>query len=494
MKKIYYSLSIFIVVSIIALPNLMAQEGEMPNILLFHADDMNWMDCEPYGNKDVITPSISRLAEEGICLDNMHTSTAMCSPSRQQLYTGLYPVRSGAYPNHSMVHFGVKSLCHHFGDLGYRVALIGKVHHNPFEAFPFEFLGGRHHDSGEGTDIYLDRMKPIIEQDDNPFFMIVSTNQPHSPWNRGDKDMYDENELDVPDYMVDCKETRNSLSRYYAEITYADSLLGRCLQFLEDAGKEENTIVVFTSEQGSSFPFAKWTCYDLGLKTSFIVRWPGKIREGLRKDALTQYIDVVPTLLEATGQDPNEFKTGIKDYQGNEGFDGKSFLDILTGEKDKHRDYVFGIHTTRGIYSGSVCYPIRSVRSKKYKYILNLNSNSDFFNLVTTRSHGIYQKWLQESAGDNERYQYVSRYLHRPKEELYDIISDPYELNNLADDPAYEAVKQELAAELYGWMKRQGDKGIDTEMEALGRQLRFNEDNWKGHEEQTNQKILQTKK
>lgn len=77
--------------------------AQSPNVLLFIADDMNWTDSQPYGNTNVLTPNIARLAREGRCFDNMFTSTAMCAPTRQQLYTGLYPVRNGAYPNHSQV-------------------------------------------------------------------------------------------------------------------------------------------------------------------------------------------------------------------------------------------------------------------------------------------------------------------------------------------------------------------------------------------------------
>lgn len=472
--------------------SLLAQDEKYPNILLFHADDMTWRDCEPYGNMDVKTPAISRLAAEGVCFDNMHTSTAMCSPTRQQLYTGLFPARSGAYPNHSMVKFGVKSACHYFDELGYRVALIGKVHHNPVESFPFEFLGGRHHDDGSGTDIYLERIKPLINQDENPFFLVVSTNQPHSPWNRGDAGRYDKNKISVPDYMVDCDETRESLVKYYAEITYADSLLGQCIKYLEEAGKADNTIIIFTSEQGSSFPFAKWTCYDLGLKTAFIVRWPGKILEGTRNDALTQYVDVIPTLLEAAGKNPGEIETGAVDTRGYMGFDGKSFLEVMSGRETEHRDYVYGIHTTRGIYSGSVCYPVRSVRSKRYKYILNLNSSATFHNLATNSN--LYRVWLDITVNNSEKNDFVARYLNRPREELYDILNDPYEMINLAGEKSCENIKRELAAALNDWMDQQGDRGIDTEMKALDRQLMFDEDSWKGYDEQLNMEILNQKK
>ena len=223
--------------------------GQRPNVILFIADDMTWSDCEPYGNEDIRTPNIQRLADQGICLDNMFTATAMCSPTRQQLYTGLFPARSGAFPNHSQVYDGVKSLGHHFAELGYRVAIIGKKHYGPENSFPFDYLGGVHHHDGRRTDIQLEKIQPVLEGE-APFFLIVAQNQPHTPWNMGNPSTYHPSDLTIPEYMVDCERTRKAMTRYYAEITYADSLLGYCMDALELAGKEDETITIFTSEQG----------------------------------------------------------------------------------------------------------------------------------------------------------------------------------------------------------------------------------------------------
>jgi N-sulfoglucosamine sulfohydrolase len=262
------------------------KDKSLPNILIFMGDDMNWNDCEPYGNTVVKIPNIQRLANEGISFDNMFTSTAMCAPSRQQLMTGLYPVRSGAFPNHSEVYRGVKSFAHHFGDMGYEVALIGKKHYGPSDSFPINYLGGVQHDTGvDGDDIDLDKIKPIVSGE-KPFFLIIAQNQPHSPWNRGNSDQYKAEDLTIPEYMVDSPLTRSHLSSYYNEITYMDSLLGKTLDIIDKAEKTNNTISIFTSEQGYSFPYGKWTCYDLGLKTAFIAKWPGKIEPNTRnKDA-----------------------------------------------------------------------------------------------------------------------------------------------------------------------------------------------------------------
>ncbi|MEG3659918.1 sulfatase [Arenibacter palladensis] len=460
------------------------QEKPRPNIVLFLADDMTWRDSEPNGNPDVKTPHIKKLASEGISLDNMFTSTAMCAPTRQQLMTGLFPVRSGAFPNHSEVYDGVKSLAHYFGDLGYRVALVGKQHYGPETSFPMEYLGGRQHDSGkDGADIDLRVIEPIVN-DDRPFFLIVAQNQPHSPWNRGNPGMYDPDKLQVPDYMEDTPKTREGLSRYYAEITYMDSLLGKTLEFVEIAGKTKNTISIFTSEQGYSYPFGKWTCYDLGLKTAFIAKWLGKIHPGTRNKATTQYVDVLPTLLEAIGEVPQKINTGIPDADGNRGFDGHSFLRVLMGETELHREYTYGIQTTRGIIDGSESYPIRSVRSDKYRYIQNLSYETNFYNIVVVRD-SIYKDWIQ-NAKTQEELDWVKKYQKRPYEELYDLEKDPFEKNNLAGNSEMTEVKKELSIVLENWMNKQGDKGVETEMEALNRQK--GKGNWMSHDQKLKEK------
>ena len=130
------------------LSSLVASAGaaEKPNLLLFLADDMTYTDLGCYGNPDVKTPAIDQLAREGLKFTRCYNSAPTCSPLRQSLYTGLYPVRNGAHPNHSRVYAGVKSIPHYLEPLGYRVAIVGKRHEAPAAAFPFEYLGGSHGD------------------------------------------------------------------------------------------------------------------------------------------------------------------------------------------------------------------------------------------------------------------------------------------------------------------------------------------------------------
>ena len=453
--------------AVAAMPSLVkAQEDEKPNIVLMMADDMTWRDCGAYGSEVVKTPNIDRLASEGKRFDGCFTSTSICAPTRQQLYTGMFPVRNGAYPQAGFVHDGVKSLPHHFKDLGYRVGLVGKTHFGPAESFPFELL------QPTPTKELLDEEKNlkvidqfINEESDKPYCLVVTSHNPHLPYTKGPQDLYDADKLEIPPYLVDTPETRKRLANYYAEISALDDEVGRCMDIVDKSAGADNTLMVFTTEQGSAFPFGgKWTCYENGLHTGLIMRWKGKIAAGSSSDALVQYVDIVPTLLEVAGGDPTKVDTGRPGaIDGGTGFDGKSFLSAVTGNANNHRDYVYGVYTNRGVRGGTD-YPIRSVRNDRYKYIANLNHEGVFECNVTRFMKEM--GWPEAAEKDPALALRVNALMHRPAVEFYDLETDPYELKNLAEDTQYAGVMKEMRGVLDAWMEQQGDLGMETELVA----------------------------
>jgi len=435
--------------------------AESPNVVIVIADDQTWNHSGCYGNPDVKTPHIDQLASAGMRFTHCFTATAMCAPTRQQLYTGVFPVRNGAYPNHSRVKPGTKSVVHHFRKLGYRVGLSGKKHFGPPDSFPFENL------TTQG-DLNIPKIREFIRRDaEQPFFLVVTSHSPHLPWKEGDAAQYEADKLTVPPYLVDVPETRQALTEYYAEITDFDREVGDVMRVVDRNGHRDDTIFIYTSEQGAQFPHGKWTCYDVGLRTALIVRWPGHIEAGSVASAMVQYVDILPTLLDAAGVDPKTIDTGLPGAPGGgDGFDGYSFLPVLLGGRQEHREYVFGAHTTRGIIRGTWIYPIRSIRSRNDKLIWNLNHKARFQNVLTTsKSRGYYwTAWKQAADNGNQKaVKLVEMYQQRPEFELYDLENDPYELNNLAEIPEYAQRLSQLKAELDAWMQQQGDRGIVTE-------------------------------
>ncbi|MCP5112166.1 MAG: sulfatase, partial [bacterium] len=354
-----------------------------PNIFIVIGDDLTYLDIGCYGNSEVRTPNIDRLAAQGVRFTRAFTGTAMCAPMRQQLYTGMFPVRNGAYPNHSRIKPGVKTLPTYFGELGYRVGLAGKRHFGPPESYPFEQVG-------EVNKLDFDAIDEFLNRDaGQPSCLVFCSHEPHLPWKAGDPSRYDADRLTVPSYLVDTPETRQAMTRYYAEIESLDGEVGRCLDSVRAAGQEEKTLFAFCSEQGAQFPGAKWTCWELGLHEGVIMRWPGRIRAGSETVAMIQGVDWVPTLLEAAG-------APVPD-----GLDGRSFLRVLDGETDEHAGEVFGVHTTRGIIEGSDCYPVRSVRDERYKLIWNPNAASEFRNvLITDDRENYWQSWVEKAKTD----------------------------------------------------------------------------------------------
>lgn len=431
--------------------------GPKPNFLIVIADDATYSDLPLYGGRNVQTPNIDRLAGQGMMFTHAYVTSSMCQPCRTEMYTGLYPMRNGACWNHSAARPGIKSICHHLGELGYRVGIAGKVHVTPRHVFPFEMVPGfergcvsktaRHECSGIREFMARDARRP--------FCLVVGLVVPHVVWTVGDPSHFDRRALKLPPHLVDTPQTREDFARYLAEIEVLDQQVADIFRTLEGTGGADRTMVLFTSEQGAQFPGCKWTNWELGVHTGLIVRWPGKVAPGSRTDALVQYVDVLPTLLQAAGGDPQ-----------SQGFDGSSFLPVLLGARAGHRRYAYAMHNN--VPEGPP-YPIRSVRDRHFRYIRNLTPEATYIekHVMGVAEHNPYwSTWLFASGSNPHAYAMVHRYMHRPAEELYHTSEDPFEQRNLAAEPEYTQEKARLSAELDRWMQQQNDPGVALDTPA----------------------------
>ena len=440
---------VFAMMIVFAVSGRVSFAANQPNFLVVLADDCTFRDLGCYGGQ-AQTPNIDQLATEGMKMARCFQTAPMCSPTRHNLYTGQYPVKTGAYPNHTQTFDHIKNVNHFFKPMGYRLALSGKVHVGPRPLFPFEY-------SSKGNNPDMEMVDELMQQckaEDTPFCLFACSNEPHSPWNKGDASKYPTSEIVLPPYLPDTPKMRDGFSRYLAEISYFDDQVGQLLRLVEKHGLTENTVVMVLSEQGNSMPFAKWTCYDSGLQSAMVVRWPGRIQPGSISDAMVEYVDVLPTFLEIAGG---------KDRGAS--LDGRSFLPVLLGDQDKHKSFVYGAMTTRGIINGNECYPIRSVRSQTHKLILNLQHDQPFTN-ACVKSPEFVSLVNAAATGNAAAKAAVDRYQNRPAVEFYDLVTDPLEMRNLASDSGQQATMALLKKQLQSWMESQGDEGIATEYRA----------------------------
>ncbi|MGS2737947.1 sulfatase family protein [Sinomicrobium sp. M5D2P17] len=424
-----------------------------PNILIIMADDLTYRDLAVYGGTNVATPNIDLLASKSMIFNRAYVSMAMCTPSRVEFLTGKYPPSTGVIYNHGRAVDGTKSMVHYLESEGYKVGIAGKMHIKPQKVFPFQKIEGVERRAVAPTAGFDATHIRNFFAASGPFCLFTAFTMPHSPWTVGNPENFDRQNLKLPPYLVDNEVTRTEYAKYLAEIEVLDQQIGQVLKTLEESGKADNTLILFTTEQGSQFPLNKWTNYEMGLHTGIMVRWPGRVTEGSRTNAMVQYADVLPTLLDVAD---------VK-YEPHD-FDGTSFFDVLLHKKKDHRKFAYALHNN--VPEGPP-YAIRSITDGEYRYIKNLDSDKLFIEkhlMGKISPNSYWASWMFDSAKNEKSLEIVNKYMKRPEEELYHTKEDPFEKINLAKDANYSKIKERLSLELDKWMNRYGaaDKEMDS--------------------------------
>lgn len=441
----------------------LAAESPRPNVLILIGDDIDRDSLGPWGGQ-AHTPNLDQLAQDGMRLDGVYANTAMCAPFRQELYSGRTVWRTRAMPNHSKSVAGTKSLPHYLQPLGYRVGLLGKTHIGPKDAYPFDYLGdvGKQKD---GNPQLVQRAKAYItaaKEAGDPFCLVVASHDGHGPYTTGDPTQYDKEALELEVDKIDTPAYRSELQLHLAEVTNLDKLLGQLRGVLADEKLTDNTLVIFCSEQGNSFPFAKWTCFNDGLASGVVVAMPGTIPAGKRNTQLTWIADITPTLVEAVGA-----KAAADD------FDGKSQWQNWTGGNQQVHQYAYGAFTNCNIIGNrDRVYPIRSIRDDRFTLIWSPRHDEEITS-NTTLTEAL--AWLNSQPQDGKAStaatwvrkakrtktetddQLVHRLHHRPEWALYDRTTDPEELTNLIDDPKHAQDAERLKKQLQTWLTKWND-------------------------------------
>lgn len=422
-----------------------AKTNRPPDIVIFLTDDQSQLDSTPYGST-LRTPNMQRLADAGLTFTRAFVVSPSCAPSRAALLTGLMPARNGAEPNHAKPRVEIKKWPAYFQELGYEVVAFGKVgHYNQTADYGFDHCEHLGFHDPEGIPSAVKWLKNRPRTNAKPLCFFVGSNWPHVPWPTNTAG-YNLADLTLPAGSVDTPLTREWRARYAAAVTKADDELG----VIYDTTREtlgETFVFLFSADHGAQWPFGKWNLYDSGTRVPLIISWPGVIQPKQRTDATVSWVDFLPTLVEiAGGKSPAAI-------------DGKSFLPVLLGKTTQHRDRIFTTHSGDQHFN---IYPMRSVRTAEWSYILNLHPEFAFTTHIDLPANlgqrAYFATWEAAAKTNAAAAAIVKRYHERPSEELYDLNADPFELHNLASDPRHASWLKELRAEVETWMREQGDQ------------------------------------
>jgi arylsulfatase A-like enzyme len=430
-----------------------ARAANQPHIILFIADDFSWHDCGPYRTpNDAHTPRLDALAKQSLRFEQAFAASPTCTPSRSSMYTGLYPMRNGAHANHSLIKEGIKTLPAYMRELGYRVVIAGKTHIGPRSAFPFEYLPdsnimppGKHEILW--TDLNTAAVEKLLAEHDKktPLCLLVCSHSPHVYWPPNDG--YDPDKLTLVPYLLDTRQTREAMCRYLTDVTHMDSQVGEVLDSLEKHGYADDTIFIFTADQGAQFPFAKWNLYDAGIRVPLMIRWPGVTLQSAKTRALVSLVDLLPTMIQAAGGTPPD------------DLDGRSLLPVLRAQSDSVHDAIFAAHTGDGKMNRS---PQRCIRTSTHKLIENLAPQSEYRTHIDAAAgpdgRDYWDSWVRlADTGDKRARIVLDVYRHRPPLELYMVDLDLYEQGNVAGEAAFADVQKELHEKLRQWRLQQGE-------------------------------------
>lgn len=433
--------------------------AEKPNILLILSDDHSapYLGC--YGNPDLRTPNIDRIAREGILFTSAYTTAPQCVPSRSSILTGRNVLDVQMLRFSAPLDKGIITYPELLRKTGYYTGICGRSYHldgsgnmpsetaATFEEFGMKTFKNRvdYLKSGNDTQV-LPQVIEFLNQvpEKKPFSLWVNYSDPHRPYNAKLFEP-DASGIHVPTGMPDTKLLREDIAGYLGEINRLDQHIGLLLNELEKRGILDNTLIVFMGDNGGALLRGKGTLYDCGLHVPLLIRWPGKIKPGRTAGIQISGDDLAPTFLAAAGLKPEEKMTG------------KSFLETLTGEEKAIREYVFAV---RGAHGGglpgkSSAFDLsRVVFNKKYKLIYNPLFELPYHPVDFAAS----PFWLELNTlnGENKidkRFAGTVLFTkERPMFELYDLVNDPHEFVNLSGKEQYRETEHQLKAALHRWM------------------------------------------
>jgi uncharacterized sulfatase len=411
-----------------------AQNPCRPNILWIISEDTS-PDFACYGNTDVNTPAFDKLAAEGMRCTNAFATAPICSPSRSALMTGMYQTAIGAHPHRSPegarrpLSEPVAIITEYFRRAGYFIAYAGK------KDFNFKF------------DRFWDDTVWNARRPGQPFFAVHNLSLTHRPFKRDAQHPVDPVALtSLPPYYPDHPLVWRDWADYLESLQLLDGQVSAVLKELDDNGLTDTTIVFYFGDHGRPHVRDKQWLYDGGIRVPLLIRWPGHIQAGAVNDDLISAIDVAPTCLSLAGITPPAHLQGT----------------VFLGSHATQRDAVIAARDR----TGETIDRIRCVRDKRFKYIRNFMPEkpyTQFSGYKTQQYPALAVLHVLHRQGELTPQQALFMADRRPSEELYDLMADPHELSNLANDPAYQDIRTRYRTILEQWMTQTGDQGAIPE-------------------------------
>ncbi|WP_277476631.1 sulfatase [Catalinimonas alkaloidigena] len=414
-----------------------------PNIVWIMLEDWGYQ-LSAYGEPGVSTPNIDKFASEGMRYTNSFCTAPVCSPSRSAMMTGFHQNYIGAsqhrtngsgFERKPLPH-GIKPITHLLKEAGYFTCFMQarKADLN------FTFAG----DLYEGED-WSERAEG------QPFFAQLTFPGTHRRWERDSLNPIDISEVQLPPYYPQVDLAKRDWANGLEAMQVVDRRVGEVLSRLEEEGLAENTLVFLIGDNGRCMPRGKQFLYDGGIQVPIIARWPGHIEAGKVSDDMVMTIDISKTILDVAGAESSHPLHGRN----------------LFSPEISERKYIFAARDKMD----STHDAMRAIRSDKFKLIHNLMPERAYcqYNRYKENSYPVLAllnvlHLKGELSAEQARFMAATK----PEFELYDLENDPYELNNLADDPAHQETRAELLEALNQWRISINDEGVSESFREGG--------------------------
>ena len=425
------------------------------NFLLIVSED-NGPELGCYG-APIKTPNLDQLARDGFLFEKAYVPQAGCSQSRAAFLTGLYPHQNGqiglATWKYQMFETDTPNIPNSLKSAGYSTGIIGKLHVNPESTFSFDFKAiPSSNFKRNKMNRYIEKAYDFFSTNEKPFYLQVNFPDAHSPFLRQvdglPKTPLNSNEVEDLPYMgVNYQKTKEMTANYYNCLMRLDTYVGKLISVLKKSGKYENTVIIYMGDHGADILRGKRTSYEGGVRIPFIIKWPGKKYKPFKITKLVSSIDLYPTILEIAG-------LPIPNY-----LPGKSLVGILKKKNVKWREFLF---TEYHVHSNHNPYPQRTVRDDRYKLIWNPLSGikNPGYQFTLSKVLGISEDELLKHLNKNAINAYLTM-KNPPEYELYDLINDPFEFNNIADKKEKALTLDKMKKTLISWQNESNDPLIN---------------------------------